>query len=129
MEQLYRQGDMPFDAAAARGMIEELREHPEWGSIWSIEADSQAAGYFVLTLGYSLEFGGRFALLDEFLVDGPWRGRGLGTQALEFMAAWCRQSGIPALRLEVGYENDRAIELYRRVGFVAHDRHFMTRLI
>jgi len=129
MEQLYRQGDMPFDAAVALGMIEELREHPEWGGVWSIEADSQAAGYFVLTLGYSLEFGGRFALLDEFLVDGPWRGHGLGTQALEFMAGWCRESGIRALRLEVGYENDRAIELYRRVGFVAHDRHFMTRRI
>ena len=119
--------DHPVRSRPHPTVIHELLANPQWGGIWWMEADGELAGYFVLTLGYSLEFGGRFALLDEFLIEEPWQGRGIGTRALAFMEEWCRDERIPALRLEVGYENPRALALYRRAGFKTLDRHFMTR--
>jgi GNAT superfamily N-acetyltransferase len=128
MAQLYLHDDtIQFDPDRTRRVIHELLANPHWGCIWWMEADGELAGYFVLTLGYSLEFGGRFAFLDEFLVEEPWQGQGIGTRALAFMEEWCREQGIGAMRLEVGYENPRALALYRRTGFQTLDRHFMTR--
>jgi GNAT superfamily N-acetyltransferase len=129
MAQLYLHETIPFDTVRTRRVIHELLANPQWGAIWWIEAGGELAGYFVLTLGYSLEFGGRFALLDEFLIEQPWQGQGFGTRALTFMEEWCREQHIPALRLEVGYENPRALALYRRAGFQDLNRSFLTRVL
>jgi GNAT superfamily N-acetyltransferase len=128
MAQLYLHDEtVQFDRDRTRRVVHELLANPQWGCIWWMEAGGELAGYFVLTFGYSLEFGGRFAFLDEFLVEEPWQGQGIGARALAFMEEWCREQGIGAMRLEVAYRNPRALALYRRTGFQTHDRHFMTR--
>lgn len=100
---------------------------PEFGGVWMIELNGAIAGYLVVLLGYSLEFGGRFGLLDELFVAEGYRGTGLGSEALAFAERQCRSRGWHALRLEVGQENRRAISLYRRSGFEMHDRFLMTK--
>jgi GNAT superfamily N-acetyltransferase len=133
MAQLYAQGGAPFDAARARRATETLLTEPEFGGAWTISLDGALddalAGYLVVLLGYSLEFGGRFGLLDELFVAESHRRRGLGIEALEFAGRECRARGWQALRLEVGQKNDRAISLYRRSGFQMHDRFLMTKWI
>jgi ribosomal protein S18 acetylase RimI-like enzyme len=81
----------------------------------------------VVLLGYSLEFGGRFGLLDELFVKENCRGMGLGALALAFADEQCRARGWQALRLEVGQNNQRAQNLYARSGFEMHDRFLMTK--
>ena len=75
------------------------------------------AGYVALTACYSLEFHGRFGLLDEFYIEEQWRGQGLGTAALAFVDEQCRSRGWKAVRLEVASHESRAQELYRRAGY------------
>ena len=127
MAKLYAQGGDPFDAGRARRATAKLLEEPEFGGVWMIEDGGVLAGYVVLLLGYSLEFGGQFGLLDELFLDEPYRGRGLGAEALAFAERECRERGWQALRLEVGQKNRRAIDLYSRAGFQMHDRFLMTR--
>jgi GNAT superfamily N-acetyltransferase len=79
------------------------------------------AGYAVVTLGFSLEFGGPFALLDELYLCDAARGRGRGRHALDLVKTWARQRGVPALRLEVHHHNPRAKSIYTKAGF--HDDH------
>jgi GNAT superfamily N-acetyltransferase len=129
MAQLYAQGSDPFDAARARRTTEALLTEPEFGGVWMILAQGELAGYLVVVLGYSLEFGGRFGLLDELFVAQSHRRRGLGSEALAFAGSQCRARGWQALRLEVGQKNERAISLYRRSGFQMHDRFLMTKWI
>jgi GNAT superfamily N-acetyltransferase len=129
MEQLYANGDSPFDATRARRATEKLLTEPEFGGVWMIDADGTLAGYIVVLLGYSLEFGGRFGLLDELFVAQNHRGSGLGTEALAFAGDQCRARGWQALRLEVSQDNQRGISLYRRSGFQMHDRFLMTKWI
>jgi ribosomal protein S18 acetylase RimI-like enzyme len=129
MAQLYAQGSSAFDAARARRATEALLAEAEFGGVWSIVSEGATAGYLVLLLGYSLEFGGRFGLLDELFVEERWRGSGIGAQAVAFAAAECRARGWQALRLEVSQDNQLAIALYRRSGFQLHDRYLMTKWV
>ena len=129
MAKLYAHDHIAFDATRARRGAETLLTEPEFGGVWTIALEGAPAGYLVLLLGYSLEFGGRFGLLDELFVEEPWRGRGLGAQAIDFAADQCRARGWQALRLEVGQDNQPAIALYRRSGFRMHDRYPMTKRI
>ncbi len=128
VEKLYAHETLGFSRDRHRRALEHLLAHPEYGSVWLIEADGELAGYFVITLCYSLEFGGRFALLDELFVEEGRRGRGLGSEALAFVEHWCVAESIGAVRLEVEHGNPRALALYRTAGFEVHERYFMTKL-
>ena len=127
MAKLYAPSGAAFDADRARRTTEKLLAEPDFGGVWMIDMEGTPAGYLVLLLGYSLEFGGRFGLLDELFVEDSWRGSGIGTEALAFADRQCRARGWQALRLEVGQQNQRAISLYRRSGFQMHDRYLMTK--
>ena len=127
MAQLYAHGDSEFDPARARKATQKLLSEPEFGGAWIIESDGEAAGYIVVVLGYSLEFGGRFGLLDELFVAEGHRGKGLGAEALAFAGRQCEERGWRALRLEVAQENEGAQTLYRRAGYRMHDRFLMTK--
>jgi len=116
-----------YDAPQARSAMEWLIENDACGAAWLIEASGETAGYLVLTVGYSLEFHGRYGLLDELFVEEGYRGHGVGTQALAFAEEVCRLRGLRALRLEVAHQNPRAQALYSRFGFEAPDRHLMTK--
>jgi ribosomal protein S18 acetylase RimI-like enzyme len=82
-----------------------------------------------VTVCFSLEFAGRYALVDELYVREAHRGRGIGARALETAAEACRALDVSALRLEVDVGNTRAMDLYRRLGFTLQERHMMSRWI
>lgn len=127
MSRLYASGG--YDEDRQRKALEGLMASPEQGGAWTIQADGRPAGYLILTVGYSLEFHGRYALLDELFLDAEWRGRGIGTGALAFAEEWSRGRGLRAVRLEVGHHNPGALRLYRRYGFSAPDRHLLTKAL
>lgn len=126
IRELYACEHIPFDEARTARALAGLLADPSLGRVWIVERGGRPAGYAVVTLGYSLEFGGRFALLDELFLLEEHRGAGAGRQALAGIAQSCRELGLEALRLEVDRTNHGARELYRKVGFAAHDRDLMT---
>ena len=116
-----------FDEAAHRAALLDLLADESLGCAWLIETDEQAVGYVILTLGYSLEFHGRNALVDELYLVEEARGQGIGTAVLGLLEEICRRFGVRALHLEVDRENVRAQALYRRVGYLDHDRYLLTK--
>ena len=126
MRGLYDAEHIAFDEARAARTLDGLLAEPALGGVWMIERESRPVGYAVLTLGYSLEFGGRFAVLDELFVREEHRGTGVGRQALARIEEICRGLGLEAVRLEVERTNRVAQELYRKTGYEAHDRDLMT---
>jgi GNAT superfamily N-acetyltransferase len=119
--------DQPFDEPAARQAVLDLLKKPDFGRVWLIMSDGQPAGYVVLTIGYSLEYQGHDAFIDELFLTEPYRGQGIGQQAIVLVEETCRELGVNALHLEVERPNLRAQMLYRRVGFEDHDRYLMTK--
>ncbi len=128
MQQFYAGEGYPFDREKARGALEPFLADPALGRAWVYRDGDAAVGYFVLTLGWSLEYGGRDAFVDELFVAPAYRGRGLGRRALETMEEACRELAVEALHLEVEKDNFPAAELYRKRGFEDHDRYLMSKL-
>ncbi len=128
MRQFYAIDHYPFDEQVARKALTGLIEDPALGRLWLIYAGEQTAGYVAVTFGYSLEFHGRNAIIDELFFLAEHRGKGLGTKTLDFVAQECRHLGVHALHLEVERGNSAGQTLYRKMGFTAHEQRFlMTR--
>lgn len=60
---------------------------------------------------------GSFAELGGLVVDERYRGKGIGKQLLEKAAEWCRQMGIPKLKLRSNVLRKDAHRFYFRHGF------------
>lgn len=126
MTEFYGASGFSFDPARARIAFADLIGDPRLGSAWLIRSADEVAGYFVLTLGYSMEFGGRSAFLDDLFIRAPHRGRGLGKAALAALRAECEALGVRAVHLEAARDNHAAQELYRRAGFTGRDLQLLT---
>jgi ribosomal protein S18 acetylase RimI-like enzyme len=101
-----------------------LGENP-LGRIWLILEGGEPVGYIALCFGYSIEFGGRDAFVDEFFLAEAARGRGLGRQVLAEVRKSAAHHGIVALHLEVARSNTRARRFYEDLGFAARDRYHL----
>jgi ribosomal protein S18 acetylase RimI-like enzyme len=96
---------------------------------WLAWMANRAIGYLVLTIGYSVEYGGRDGFIDDLYVVPDVRGRGLGGQLIELAIREARLLGIRTLHLEVEADNGGADRLYRGAGFEATGRRLMRRRI
>jgi ribosomal protein S18 acetylase RimI-like enzyme len=126
MSEFYAESGYPLNRRRAELAFSELLADPGLGRVWLIQAEPGPVGYVVLTLGYSMEYGGRDAFVDDLFIRPIFRGRGLGKLALAEVRAACEERGVRALHLEVGRDNAAAQSLYRRVGFVDTDRQLLT---
>jgi diamine N-acetyltransferase len=104
-----------------------LLDHPERGRVWVLAVDESLVGYIVLTLGFSFEFLGTDAFIDELYIVPEYRRRGFGRRAVEFLEDEANKIGVNAVHLEVDIGNAAASELYRRMGFADHNRFLMTK--
>ena len=127
MREFYNQQEMVFDETVARAGLKNATANPQLGQVYLIFRGQELAGYFVLTFCFSLEFHGRFALLDELYLREPFRRQKFGRAAIEFAQRICRDAGIKALRLEVWTGNHVAQALYKADGFKTEDRFLMTK--
>ena len=82
-------------------------------------------GYGVITWGYSLESGGREALLDELYVRH--RGAGVGTAALPAMIEAARAAGASRVFLETEAHNTRVRTFYAHLGFQTEESVWMCK--
>ena len=99
-----------------------------FGRAWLIRLDARPVGYVVLSWGFSVEAGGREACLDEFYLVPEVRNQGLGSRALALVEAEAHALAVRRIFLEVQRGN-RVIGLYRRAGYVDHDRFLMSKFL
>ncbi len=117
MEEFYAYGSIAFDPIVARRALGELLATPSLGTVWIIESDAETIGYAVVAFGFSLELGGRDAILDELYVRESYRGKGVGRTVLRVAEDACRDRGIGALHLEVDETDERAQRFYASAGY------------
>lgn len=140
MREYYAFDGHGFDEEKARAAVVRLLRDPELGRVWIIEDAApgrtrtrasalRRVGYIVICFGYSLEWLGRDAFIDEFYLHEEYRGRGWGRKTMEFVEREAQALGVTTLHLEVVKENSSALEIYRRVGFKEHSSTFMSKWI
>ena len=127
-----------FEPARIAKALPPLLAHDDFGAVYLIEHDrgidtttqfaplsDRPMGYVILTWGYSLESGGREALIDEIFLQQ--RNNGIGTQVMPLLFDALRTQGILKIFLETETHNARARRFYARAGFVADDSIWMSR--
>jgi GNAT superfamily N-acetyltransferase len=129
LREFYAYDHIAFDEPEARRALAQLLGDARLGRVYLIRVADELIGYFVLTFGFSLEFKGRDAFVDELFLRAEFRGRGIGTHALAVAEEACRAENVRALHLEVERVNAGAQEVYRRAGFKDHDRYLLTKWI
>ena len=117
----------PYERGPVRAILEQMFARDDIGRVWLLLDDDEVAGYVALCFGWSIEYRGRDAFVDELFVRPAFRGRGHGTAAMRLVAAEAPGLGINALHLEVERRNETARRLYDRLGYEDKDRQLMTR--
>jgi len=82
-------------------------------------------GYVIITFGWSVEFGGMDAFVDEIYLRPAVRGRGIATETLIALPKALAAAGVKALHLEVDRANESAMRLYVRAGFQPRERYIL----
>lgn len=78
------------------------------------EGENGLCGYGMLAKSFSTEFGRKCIWIEDIYVKDEFRGQGIGKEFISFVKEKYRGC---ALRLEVEDYNERAISLYRKMGF------------
>ena len=120
---LHKHEGTAYDTNRAHSAFTGFIGHPELGAIWMICDDGVPIGYIVMNRGYSIQFGGPYALVDEMYLEDKYRDRGIGRQSLEFMEEHCRFSNMTALYLEITKENMAGREFYKHMGFEHREKY------
>lgn len=117
MTEFYAESGFTLLPGPAARSFAQIIDDPRLGRVWLLGSDGQPAGYVVLTLGFSMEYGGLRGFVDDLFVRPVFRQRGLGSAALGEVRRAAARLGVRALLVEVGADNRRALSVYRRAGF------------
>lgn len=113
---------------ARQNAVAPLLEGIPHGTAYLIGPARAPIGYVIITFGWSLEFGGLDAILDEIYIRPGVRGRGIASEALIALPNALAAGGLKAIHLEVKRDNAPALKLYQRAGFKPRDHHmFMSK--
>jgi GNAT superfamily N-acetyltransferase len=123
----YVQDGLAYEELPARRALQEIIRTDHFGRAWLIDLDKELIGYVVLTFGFSVEFHGRHAVLDEIFLLPDHQGKGHFKEILTLIEACCRQLGIRGLSLVVETKNAPAQRAYQKNGFKPYDRIVMTK--
>ena len=121
----YRIEGIPFDLYRVERALVPLLGREDLGRVWLIDANDAPVGYLILCFGYSIEKGGRDAMVDEFYIDVAYRKRGIGRRVLEQAIAEVRALGVVSVFLEVDRNNEAAQRLYTGAGFTMRDKYLL----
>ena len=127
MEAFYSIDNYPFNRAESEKNFHEFISNPALGRFWLLHADIEIIGYLILAFGYSFEYGGRDAFIDDFFLKEPFRGKGLGHSILSKLDGEATKLEVKAIHLEVENTNERGRNLYTKTGFKGNDRSLLTK--
>ena len=118
MTEFYAEAAFTLSAAPASRAFEALLAAPQLGAVWLAERDGLAVGHVVLTVAFSMEYGGLRGFIDDLYVLPAARGRGIGAALLAAARDGALARGVRALCVETGLANHPARGLYARAGYV-----------
>lgn len=114
----------PLPDAHIERTFDQLALHPEYGTILVFEQENQLVGYAVLINFWSNEYGGIVLSIDELYIVPHFRNQGIGTRFIKYLHE-NKYNGCIALELEVMPYNERALKLYRQLGFETSARNHL----
>ena len=129
MEQFNSIDNYPFDKGQTRENLLLFLADQNLGRAWVIDSDNLIIGYIILAFGFSFEYGGRDAFIDELFLKPEYRQQGVGTLAMDFIEVQALKLGIKVVHLELEQHTEGGAKLYRQKGFKHNDRFLLSKKI
>ncbi|QIG88720.1 GNAT family N-acetyltransferase [Chryseobacterium sp. POL2] len=126
MKDFYAIDNYPFDTELTRKNFEIFINNSNLGQCFLLKDDSGIVGYMILNFLFSFEFGGMMCFLDELYVKPEAQGKKYGGKAVEFAQNFAKEKDLKMMFLEIENHNERAMHLYKKLGFEMHKRSIMT---
>jgi len=126
MQSFYAESDFPLDVGPATRTFDALLGDARLGGVWLAEVDGEPVGHVVLTVCFSMEYGGLRGFIDDLYVRPDARGRGVGAGLLAAARSSALERGVRALHVEAGPDNHIARRLYARAGYVDSGHLFLS---
>ncbi|HEX4926535.1 MAG TPA: GNAT family N-acetyltransferase [Burkholderiales bacterium] len=106
------------DPEKQREALEAILADRSRGRIFVAREGSEVVGMASLLYTISTAEGGKAALFEDLIVDAKHRRKGIGTKLIEYVIQQARAEGVLRITLLTDLENDTALGLYRKHGFV-----------
>lgn len=119
----------PFEKEVTKSNLIEFVNDQQLGRLWLITLQTETIGYLVMTFGFSFEYGGKNAFIDEFFLKEAYRNQGIGKKVLTFLDKQAVNLTINTLHMEVERHNVKANALYRKMGYTDNDRFLLNKKI
>jgi GNAT superfamily N-acetyltransferase len=111
------EADFHQDAARQRRGLSLLLAEPERAAVLVADRGGVVIGMATAQLVISTAEGGFSALVEDVVVEGDERGRGVGRLLLDALESWARGRGAARLQLLADRENGPALRFYERLGW------------
>ncbi len=96
--------------------FEEMMRSDLYALGYALEHEGEMVGYALLAKTFSQEAGGMVLWVEELYVREHARGCGLGREFFAFLEELSKEQ-VARVRLEVEEENEKAVALYKEMGF------------
>ncbi len=118
------------DDAHREAALDPLLQGSPLGAAWLFGPAKAPTGYTIITFGWSMEFGGMDAFVDELYIRPNVRKRGIASEVLMAISSSLADVCVKALHLEDDHADDATKRLYTRARFEPRDRYsLMTRTL
>ena len=88
------------------------------GRIYVAREGATVVGMASLLYTISTAEGGKAALFEDLIVDPQHRRKGIGSKLVNYVIQQARAEGVLRITLLTDLQNDTALGLYRKLGFV-----------
>ena len=106
------------DPEKQRDALEAILADRSRGRIFVAREGNEVVGMASLLYTVSTAEGGKAALFEDLIVDPRHRRKGIGSKLINYVIQQARAEGVLRITLLTDLENDTALGLYRKLGFV-----------
>ncbi len=118
-------GMKPMSSEKVQNTIKSLTQHPDRWAIIFIEVDKEVIWYSLLINFWSNEYGGNLLNIDEIYIKPSYRWKWIWSGFIKCVMDK-KFTDLVGIQLEVTPENDKARNLYTRLGFESHKYEQLT---
>lgn len=110
------EADFDFDSEKVELALKQLL-NDERGCVLVARSGGDVIGMCTAQRVVSTAEGGYSAWIEDVVVDGSYRGQGIGKQLLDGIRVWAKDQGIVRLQLLADVENRSALAFYNHTGW------------
>lgn len=110
-------------------VFKEALSMPDNIMIFVAEVNGEVIGYANTWTVFSIWSGGKALTIDDLYVSEAYRRSGIGEKIMKYLILYAEQKGFKRVQLNAESSNERAHNLYRKLGFNEEEMLFFLKKI